>query len=127
MRRRGWHDRGNQATAGSGQRQADGRALGVRPGALRALLELLAHLFLDGLLKGGPGLFFDLPALRFDLGVLLVLDSHRVVRRLGRLDQVVELDVQGRLATMGFGVIKRRVDQNFEEFERRLKELLGAA
>lgn len=38
-----------------------------------------------------------------------------------------KVDVQGRLATMGFGVIKRRVDQNFEEFERRLKELLGAA
>lgn len=37
-----------------------------------------------------------------------------------------KVDVQGRLATMGFGVIKRRVDQNFEEFERRLKDLLGA-
>lgn len=38
-----------------------------------------------------------------------------------------KVDVQGRLATMGFGVIKRRVDQNFEEFERKLKEMLGAA
>lgn len=38
-----------------------------------------------------------------------------------------KVDVQGRLATMGFGVIKRRVDQNFEEFEKRLKEMLGAA
>lgn len=37
------------------------------------------------------------------------------------------VDVQGRLATMGLGVIKRRVDQNFEEFEKRLKEMLGAA
>jgi carbon monoxide dehydrogenase subunit G len=36
-----------------------------------------------------------------------------------------KVDVQGRLATMGFGVIKRRVDQNFEEFEKRLKEMLG--
>lgn len=38
-----------------------------------------------------------------------------------------KVDVQGRLATMGLGVIKRRVDQNFEEFEKRLKEMLGAA
>jgi len=38
-----------------------------------------------------------------------------------------KVDVQGRLATMGFGVLKRRVDQNFEEFEKRLKEMLGAA
>jgi uncharacterized protein len=38
-----------------------------------------------------------------------------------------KVDVQGRLATMGFGVIKRRVDQNFEEFEKKLKEMLGAA
>jgi carbon monoxide dehydrogenase subunit G len=38
-----------------------------------------------------------------------------------------KVDVQGRLATMGFGVIKRRVDQNFEEFEERLKKLLDAA
>jgi carbon monoxide dehydrogenase subunit G len=37
-----------------------------------------------------------------------------------------KVDVQGRLATMGFGVIKRRVDQNFEEFEERLKKMLGA-
>lgn len=36
------------------------------------------------------------------------------------------VDVQGRLASMGFGIIKRRVDQNFEEFEKRLKEMLGA-
>lgn len=38
-----------------------------------------------------------------------------------------KVDVQGRLATMGFGVIKRRVDQSFEEFEERLKKLLDAA
>lgn len=38
-----------------------------------------------------------------------------------------KVDVKGRLATMGFGIIKRRVDQNFEEFEKRLKEMLGAA
>jgi uncharacterized protein len=38
-----------------------------------------------------------------------------------------KVDVQGRLATMGFGVIKRRVDQNFEEFEKKLKAMLGAA
>lgn len=38
-----------------------------------------------------------------------------------------KVDVQGRLATMGFGIIKRRVDQNFEEFEKKLKEMLGAA
>lgn len=35
--------------------------------------------------------------------------------------------VQGRLATMGLGVIKRRVDQNFKEFEKRLKEMLSTA
>jgi carbon monoxide dehydrogenase subunit G len=38
-----------------------------------------------------------------------------------------KVDVQGRLASMGFGVIKRRVDQNFEEFEKKLKDMLGAA
>ncbi|PZA10477.1 hypothetical protein DNX69_14015 [Rhodopseudomonas palustris] len=38
-----------------------------------------------------------------------------------------KVDIQGRLATMGLGVIKRRVDQNFEEFEVKLKNLVGAA
>jgi carbon monoxide dehydrogenase subunit G len=38
-----------------------------------------------------------------------------------------KVDVQGRLASMGFSVIKRRVDQNFEEFEKKLKDMLGAA
>lgn len=38
-----------------------------------------------------------------------------------------KVDIQGRLATMGLGVIKRRVDQNFEEFETKLKALLGVA
>ncbi|WP_431015670.1 CoxG family protein [Bradyrhizobium pachyrhizi] len=37
------------------------------------------------------------------------------------------VDIQGRLATMGLGVIRRRVDRNFEEFEAKLKSLLGAA
>lgn len=37
-----------------------------------------------------------------------------------------KVDIQGRLATMGLGVIRRRVDQNFEEFEVKLKTLLGA-
>jgi carbon monoxide dehydrogenase subunit G len=38
-----------------------------------------------------------------------------------------KVDIQGRLATMGLGIIKCRVDQNFEEFEAKLKKLLGAA
>jgi len=38
-----------------------------------------------------------------------------------------KVDIQGRLATMGLGIIKRRVDQNFEEFEAKLKSLLGVA
>lgn len=38
-----------------------------------------------------------------------------------------KVDIHGRLATMGLGVIKRRVDQNFEEFEGKLKNLVGAA
>ncbi|KIZ47836.1 MULTISPECIES: SRPBCC domain-containing protein [Rhodopseudomonas] len=38
-----------------------------------------------------------------------------------------KVDIQGRLASMGLGVIKRRVDQNFEEFEIKLKNLVGAA
>lgn len=38
-----------------------------------------------------------------------------------------KVDIQGRLATMGLGVIKRRVDQNFEEFEVKLKSLVGSA
>jgi uncharacterized protein len=38
-----------------------------------------------------------------------------------------KVDVQGRLASLGFGMIKRRVDQNFEEFEERLRKLLEVA
>lgn len=44
-----------------------------------------------------------------------------------RLTVDAKVEIQGRLATMGLGVIKRRVDQNFEEFETRLKTLLGGA
>jgi uncharacterized protein len=44
-----------------------------------------------------------------------------------KLTVEAKVDIQGRLATMGLGVIKRRVDQNFEEFETRLKNLLGGA
>ncbi|WP_245303764.1 CoxG family protein [Pseudorhodoplanes sinuspersici] len=42
------------------------------------------------------------------------------------LDLQAEVDVQGRLASLGFGIIKRRADQNFEEFEQRLKTMLEA-
>lgn len=42
------------------------------------------------------------------------------------LDLQAEVDVQGRLASLGFGIIKRRADQNFEEFEQRLKKMLEA-
>ncbi|HVR58455.1 MAG TPA: SRPBCC domain-containing protein [Pseudolabrys sp.] len=42
------------------------------------------------------------------------------------LDVQAQVDVQGRLASLGFGMIKRRVDQNFEEFELRLKKMLEA-
>ncbi len=37
-----------------------------------------------------------------------------------------EMEVQGRLASLGFGMIKRRAEQNFQVFEERLKALLGA-
>ncbi|MEH2510388.1 carbon monoxide dehydrogenase subunit G [Nitrobacteraceae bacterium AZCC 1564] len=42
------------------------------------------------------------------------------------LDVRAEVDVQGRLASLGLGVIKRRAEQNFEEFEQRLKTMLEA-
>jgi carbon monoxide dehydrogenase subunit G len=39
------------------------------------------------------------------------------------VDALVE--VQGRLATLGSSIIKRKAEQNFAEFEERLKLLLG--
>jgi carbon monoxide dehydrogenase subunit G len=58
----------------------------------------------------------------------VVLDVTVTPQDTGSLFAVdAQVDVQGRLATMGFGIIKRRVDQNFEEFEKKLKEMLGAA
>jgi carbon monoxide dehydrogenase subunit G len=38
-----------------------------------------------------------------------------------------QLDVNGRLATLGMPMIKRRAEQNFQEFEARLSALLGKA
>ncbi|WP_159007663.1 SRPBCC domain-containing protein [Bradyrhizobium sp. S69] len=58
----------------------------------------------------------------------VILDVSVVPEGSGsKLTVDAKVDIQGRLATMGLGVIKRRVDQNFEEFETRLKSLLGAA
>ena len=58
----------------------------------------------------------------------VVLDVTVTPEELGSTLAVdAKVDVQGRLATMGFSVIKRRVDQNFQEFEKRLKELLGVS
>lgn len=60
--------------------------------------------------------------------IAVVLDVTVTPEEVGSIFSVdAKVDVQGRLATMGFGVIKRRVDQNFEEFENKLKEMLGAA
>ncbi len=60
--------------------------------------------------------------------IAVVLDVTVTPEEVGSIFAVdAKVDVQGRLATMGFGVIKRRVDQNFEEFEKKLKEMLGAA
>jgi carbon monoxide dehydrogenase subunit G len=59
--------------------------------------------------------------------IAVVLDVSVMPEEVGSTFTVdAKVDVQGRLATMGFGVIKRRVDQNFEEFEKKLKEMLGA-
>ncbi|WP_312001515.1 molybdopterin cofactor-binding domain-containing protein [Bradyrhizobium altum] len=58
----------------------------------------------------------------------VILDVSVIPEDLGsKLTVDAKVDIQGRLASMGLGVIKRRVDQNFEEFETRLKSLLGAA
>lgn len=58
--------------------------------------------------------------------VVVVLDVNVTPEGPGsKLAVAAKVDIQGRLATMGLGVIKRRVDQNFEEFETRLKSLLG--
>ena len=38
-----------------------------------------------------------------------------------------QLEVNGRLATLGMPMIKRRAEQNFEEFEARLQALLEKA
>lgn len=56
----------------------------------------------------------------------VVLDVTVTPEQTGSILTVdAKVDVQGRLATLGLGVIKRRADQNFQEFERRLKEILG--
>jgi carbon monoxide dehydrogenase subunit G len=58
--------------------------------------------------------------------IAVVLDVNVTPEGSGsKLAVDAKVDIQGRLATMGLGVIKRRVDQNFEEFETRLKNLLG--
>jgi carbon monoxide dehydrogenase subunit G len=60
--------------------------------------------------------------------LVVVLDVTVTPEKTGSIFSVdAKVDVQGRLAAMGFGVIKRRVDQNFEEFEKKLKEMLDAA
>lgn len=60
--------------------------------------------------------------------IAVVLDVTVTPEDVGSVFAVeAKVDVQGRLATMGLGVIKRRVDQNFEEFESKLKAMLGAA
>ena len=60
--------------------------------------------------------------------LVVVLDVTVMPEETGSIFSVdAKVDVQGRLATMGFGIIKRRVDQNFEEFEKKLKEMLDAA
>jgi carbon monoxide dehydrogenase subunit G len=60
--------------------------------------------------------------------IAVVLDVNVTSEGSGsKLAVDAKVEIQGRLATMGLGVIKRRVDQNFEEFETRLKSLLGAA
>jgi carbon monoxide dehydrogenase subunit G len=41
-----------------------------------------------------------------------------------RLEVGARLEVQGRLATLGLSVIKRRAEQNFQEFEVRLRAIL---
>ncbi len=41
------------------------------------------------------------------------------------LEVAAVVDVQGRLATLGLAIIKRKAERNFEEFEQRLKALLG--
>jgi carbon monoxide dehydrogenase subunit G len=60
--------------------------------------------------------------------LVVVLDVTVMPEETGSIFSVdAKVDVQGRLAAMGFGIIKRRVDQNFEEFEKKLKEMLDAA
>jgi carbon monoxide dehydrogenase subunit G len=57
--------------------------------------------------------------------IAVVLDVNVTSEGSGsKLAVDAKVEIQG---TMGLGVIKRRVDQNFEEFETRLKSLLGAA
>jgi uncharacterized protein len=41
-----------------------------------------------------------------------------------KLNVGAQLEVQGRLATLGLSVIKRRAEQNFQEFETRLRAIL---
>ena len=58
----------------------------------------------------------------------VVLDVTLVREENGtKLTVVAQLEVNGRLATLGMPMIKRRAEQNFEEFESRLQALLEKA
>lgn len=59
--------------------------------------------------------------IKMQLGVELESDGPQS----SRLIISSKMEVAGRLATLGYPVIKRKADENFNEFQRRLLEELG--
>ncbi|MGL4260497.1 MAG: CoxG family protein [Afipia sp.] len=60
------------------------------------------------------------------LAVILDVTVTPLVGAGSTLNVEAQVDVQGRLASLGMGIVKRRADQNFEEFEQRLKAVMEA-
>ena len=51
------------------------------------------------------------------------LDS--IAHETSRIEVDANMEMQGRLVSLGFPIIKRQAEKNFAEFERRLTETLG--
>lgn len=62
---------------------------------------------------------------RTTLGVDLRVDVEPVSATTSRLSVHAQLQVAGRLASLGYSMIKKKADENFAEFERRFLEELN--
>lgn len=63
---------------------------------------------------------------RTTLGVELRVNVERIEQAGSRLSVHADLQVAGRLASLGYSIIKKKADENFAEFERRFLAELSA-